>query len=363
MDDIYYKYLTYDNLLLIYRQVKRTCKNRRKVRKYDLNLYANIYTLLKHLLDNTYKPMPYNIFVITDPKLRIVMSQEISDKIVNHFVTRYYLIPLLEKKLIDQNVATRIDKGTKYCDKLVSDYINILNRKKKDIYALKLDIHKYFYSIDINILLDKLKKDIGDKNIINLLKIILFETNKNYVSDKVRYLSDKYDMNIPIYGNNKGLSIGAMTSQFLAIYYLDSIDHFIKEKLHCKYYVRYQDDFVLFSYDKDILKNRWDILEKELKKLDLKLNSKSNIYNLKNGFNFVGTNYRIINNKLIIRPNKKTLLKIKRNLNSNYNYFNKLKSIASYNGYFKRFNISIGDNFKMDINKVYDELKEKYMII
>ena len=360
-DSLYYKELTFENILNSYKLVKKICRNKNKIKDYDLNLYTNIHSLLDKLIKNEYRPMPYTIFTINKNKVRIVMAQEITDKIVNHFVTKYYLNPLLDKKLISQNVANRENMGLSYLYKLMRDYLNILNRKKKDIYALKLDVYNYFYSINTSILLNMLSSDIRDDNIINLVKIILNETNKEYVFNKVKYLNSKYNMDIPIYSKNKGISIGSMTSQFFGIYYLNKLDHFIKEELHCKYYLRYQDDVVLLSYDKNKLKIWWNLINNEINKIDLKLNKKSNIYKLSNGLNYVGINYRIINNKLVIKPC--SIYKINRKLRKYDNYYKKLKSLASYNGYFKRFNIWGGSSFKMDVSKVYEDLKKNIVII
>ena len=151
-----------------------------------------------------------------------------------------------------------------------------------------------------------------------------------------------------------------MTSQFLAIYYLNNIDHLIKEKLHCKFYLRYQDDLVLLSNDKNELIKWWGTIENEINKLNLELNFKSNIYRISNGFNFIGVNYKIVKGKLYIKPVRKTLIRINRKLKNYTSYIKKNRSLASYNGYFKRFNIKRGENFKMDIEKIYEELKEKY---
>lgn len=101
MQNDYFSPITYDNLYKCYLNVRKTCKNKNKVLKYELNLCTNIYNLYNSLLNETYKPMKYNIFKIYEPKPRIVMSQEISDKVVNHFVMNYYLLPILESKLID----------------------------------------------------------------------------------------------------------------------------------------------------------------------------------------------------------------------------------------------------------------------
>lgn len=86
------------------------------------------------------------------------MSETMHDKIINHLVSRYALIPLLDKKFIDMNVATRKDMGTKKVIFYFKKYINRLKENHDDIYVLKCDIKKYFYNIDHKILLDKLKK-------------------------------------------------------------------------------------------------------------------------------------------------------------------------------------------------------------
>ena len=198
-NSLYYRELTFENLLNTYYLVKKISKNKNKIKNYDLNLYANIYTLLNKLKKNTYMMMPYSIFIINKNKKRIVMANEVVDKIVHHFVMKYYLIPLLDKKLINQNVANRCNMGINYLSKLMYDYLNILNRKKKDIYALKLDIYNYFYCIDKRILLDKLSCDIHDKSIINLIRIILSETSKDYVKDSIMFFNNKYHIDIPTY--------------------------------------------------------------------------------------------------------------------------------------------------------------------
>ena len=100
-------------------------------------------------------------------------------------------------------------------------------------YILKCDIRKYFPSIHHDVLKNRLQKIIPDKDILNLLFHII----------------DSYQ-----YSPNHGLPMGNQTSQLFALYYLDQLDRFIKEKLQIKHYVRYMDDLVLLSYDKDYLK-------------------------------------------------------------------------------------------------------------
>ena len=89
--------ITFENLYNCYKNVKKTCKNKNKILRFELNVCTNIYSIYESLKNETYKPKKYNIFKIYEPKPRIVMSQEISDKIVNHFVMNYYLL-LIQKK-------------------------------------------------------------------------------------------------------------------------------------------------------------------------------------------------------------------------------------------------------------------------
>ena len=290
------------------------------------------------------------------------MSQTVRDKIVNHFITNYYLIPFLEPSLLDINVATRKNKGSSYARDLLIKYINKLLLNNKEIYCLKLDISKYFYTIDHNILINKLKNNILDKNVINLLTQVISSTNKEYINKNINYLNNKYNIDIPYYINNKGLSIGAMCSQFLAIYYLNDLDHFIKEQLKSKYYIRYMDDFIILSNDKEYLKYCYKKIEIKINNLNLEINKKSNIYKLSNGFNFLGFNYKIKNNILNINITNKNYYKIKTKLNILYNK-DKLKyyrSYASYYGYFKIIKDMEVKKIKMSTIETYKYYKEKY---
>lgn len=359
VNNIYYKHLSYANLLDCYNIIKKTCKNKKAINRFELNLNTNIYNIYNALYNKTYKPYKFTIFMIFEPKPRIVMSQCIRDKIVNHFVSKYYLLPYLENKLIDANVATRKNMGTSYAKKLMIKYINnIRMNSKDDIYVLKLDISKYFYNIDHTILINFLKKDILDEDIIHLIKSILDETNSSYVNDTINKLTLANNVQMPIYKNNVGLGLGAMTAQFFAIYFLNNLDHYIKEKLKCKYYVRYMDDLVILSNDKLHLKNILQKISEQINLLNLKINPKSNIYNLKYGINFLEFKYKIVNNKFYLLNKKGNLRRITRKLtylktNDLVKYY---KSLGSYNGYIDLK----GCEFKMSSINKYEHYKKEY---
>lgn len=301
--------------------------------------------------------------MIFEPKPRLVMSQSVADKIVNHFVANYYLLPYLESSLIDSNVATRKNKGSKYALDLLERYLNTirLKNKNKEIYCLKVDISKYFYTIDHQLLLEKLKKKIQDEKVLDLLKKIMDETDKDYVNELVRLYNKKFQTQIPLYKKGVGLSIGVMTSQFLAIFYLNDLDHYIKEKLLCKYYIRYMDDFLVLDTDLEKLKKVWKEIENKLQNLNLVMNPKSNIFRLTNGFSFLGYRYRIVNKKLEINYHKKTIKKIRNKLIVLYSYdlLKYYKTYSSYYGYLKKVR-EIERRFIMKTKEKFEYYKQKY---
>lgn len=321
----------------------------------------NIYNALKN---KTYKPSRYKTFMIFEPKPRLVMSQTVTDKLVNHFVANYYLIPFLNNSLIDSNVATRKNKGSSYAMNLLKKYFNkiLINNPNEEIYCLKIDISKYFYSISHKNLLKMLERKIKDKDVINLIKIIISETNSDYVNETIKYYNNIYNIDIPYYISNTGLSIGAMSSQFLAIFYLNDVDHYIKEQLRCKYYVRYMDDLLILDTNKDKLKEYYKLITKEIEKLDLKINKKSNIYRSSRGFSFLGYTYKVMHNKLYISCKKETYMRIKKKLK--YLKENDItqyrKSLGSYYGYFDLGTTLERESFKVSAKELYMSLKREY---
>ncbi len=340
---------------------KNTCHKAKLVR-FELTKTSNIVKIYNTLKNKHYNHLKYNIFIIQEPKYRIIMSELMYDKIVNHLISKYVLIPTLSRKLIEQNVATRTGKGSKEGIRYMKKYINSIKENYDNVYILKCDISKYFYNIDHEILINKLSHENFDKDILRVLINIISSTDNDYINDLIdssisREVSHLEDMNIydleskkkqlyslPRYRKGKGLPIGNETSQLLAIYYLNELDHYIKEQLHIKYYVRYMDDFILIHHDKEYLKKCLNLINKKLSYLKLSLNKKTQIYNLKSGVNFLGYKFILKNKKLVILLNNQTRKKIKRKLRkarkNNINFYK--KSLASYNGYFK---VSTTNNF------------------
>lgn len=337
ISNIYSNIYDTKNIINIYKFIRTKVKNKKRIETFENNYTMNISYIKKILENKTYRPSKYNIFLIRKPKYRIIMSQNMIDKIVSHLCSKYLLIPYLEKSLIDTNVATRKNKGISYGIRLLRKYLNCVN---KDYYYLKFDISKYFYNIDHEILKELLLKKIKDKDVLNIVFKLIDSTNYDYINKKINLLKTKeierYKNNskvikeienIPIYKIGKGLSIGSMLNQFLAIFYLSKFDHFIKETLKIKYYIRYMDDGILIHKDKMYLEYCLREIKKELNKYKLNYNDKkTKIGKVEHGINYLGFNF-YLKNKLIIKVNNSIKNSFKRKRNNK-------DSLCGYKGHF-----------------------------
>ena len=344
-----------DKIIAMYKIIRANTKNRGKLHKFELFYSSNIISILNVLKRHKYEHSHYNVFLVQEPKYRIIMSEIMSDKVVNHLVSHYCLDPGITPHLIPQNVATRKGMGTKEGIRYVKKYINKLKINHDKVYVLKCDIKKYFYSIDHELILKKVRRFITDPLVYKLVENIVKSTDNKYVNETIKKVINKeiervkklniadkeYKIaelqSIPLYEKGKGLPIGNMTSQLLAIYFLNDLDHYIKEKLYCKYYVRYMDDFIIFDYDKERLKIVRKEIEEKLKEFKLELNKKTNIYDLKQGFGFLGYHFLLKGKKLIIKINSGTKRRIKKKMRKlkkiNAPNYDQVK--ASYMGYLK----------------------------
>ncbi|MCM1053285.1 MAG: reverse transcriptase domain-containing protein [Ruminococcus sp.] len=344
-----------DKIREMYRIIRTNTQNKGKLHKFELFYASNIISILTVLKRKSYHHSHYNVFLVHEPKYRIIMSEIMSDKIINHLISKYVLTPGIYPHLIPQNVATREKKGTKEGIRYVKMYINKLKLNYDKVYVLKCDIKKYFYSIDHELILEKTRRFINDPEIYRIMEDIIKSTDEEYVNQNIKKVINKEinrvsnlnildkelkiaELNrIPLYPKGKGLPIGNMTSQLLAIYFLNDLDHYIKEQLHCKYYIRYMDDFVIFDHDKEHLKKLKAIIEEKIKDYKLELNKKTNIFDLNHGFGFLGYYFFLKGKKLIIKINPQTKRRIKKKMRKlkaiNAPNYNQVK--ASYMGYLK----------------------------
>ena len=368
------------NIYNVYMDLRKSVKNKKEVLDFEINLHSKIFNISRELYNKKYKVGKYKIFFIREPKYRLIMSERFKDKLINHLVSRY-ILDVLDNSLISTNVATRKGKGGSYAfDKLIK-YINELRKLEKKIYVLKIDINKYFYNIDHDILKEKLRRKIKDSDALDIIYKIIDSTNCKYINEDIERIKNeeikkvanysnsdyliKEIKNIPNYKFGKGLPIGNMTSQFLAIFYLSDLDYYIKEVLGYKYYIRYMDDLVILSFDKKKIINDFKLLKERIEKEKLNINNKSKIYCLDSGFSFLGYKFCLCNGRLLIRYNNSTIKRIRKSLRgkkkNNYSLY--YKSIRSYRGYFSKSNSELKKELVVVEKSIFDKyinLKKDY---
>ena len=168
----YEELFSFENLLKAHYKARLCKRNKKQVVAFELNTGANIIKLQKELLTYNYRIEKYNTFYIYEPKKRRVDALSYRDRIVQHVLCDNYIMPYLEKRLIFDNSACRVGKGTDFARKRLKKFYTEYYRKYKNKgYVLKCDIHQFFQSIDHEVLKELLIKDFNDESIDNIGKV------------------------------------------------------------------------------------------------------------------------------------------------------------------------------------------------
>lgn len=313
----YQDIISLENLLSAWQEFKKGKKNRLDVQLFERDLMSNILSLHKDLKDMSFIHSDYEAFNISDPKPRNIHKASVRDRLLHHALYRK-LYPFFDKIFIADSYSCRLGKGTHRALNRFADFSKKASKNNiKTVWVLKCDVRKFFASIDQNILIRILDERIEDKRIIWILEKII----RSFNSEKV----------------NKGLPLGNLTSQLLVNIYMNEFDQYVKHKLKVKYYIRYVDDFVFLSKNKDelisLLSKVRDFL---LDKLSLNLHSdKVFIKTLASGIDFLGW-IHFPNHRVLRTVTKRRMFRNMRN--KEYNP----KTVQSYLGL-----LSYGNNWKM----------------
>ncbi len=285
---------------IIYKAYKNCRKNKRNTinaLQFEVSLVDNLCNLEASLNNQTYLPSRSVCFLTSSPKLREVFAADFRDRVVHHIIT-----PLLEQiyepKFIHDSYSNRKGKGIHAASKRARHFM----RGSK--YYLQLDVKRFFYSIDKQILFEQLRTEILSnyskvKNttvqmheLLRLVYVIIFQ---DVTKDVVIKGDKKAFENIPAHKTlfkapkTKGLPIGNLTSQFFANVYMNDFDNFVKRKLKVKGYLRYVDDFVLFADTKEELLRQYEKIVNYLKEhLGLSLQDKYVLRDNVEGLDFLG---------------------------------------------------------------------------
>lgn len=268
---------TFENAEDAYRKARRNKRYREEVLRFTENKEAELCDIVQELLTGTYRQGEARHFVVYEPKKRDIYALPFRDRVVQHMINTK-IEPIVEKRFYFHSYACRKNKGMHKAAAYAQECIRNRSFEGCQVYALKADIHKYFNSVDHEILKQLLVRIFKDRQLIAL----------------IFYIIDSYGE------DGKGIPVGNLLSQLFANLVLNELDTFVKNELKVKDYLRYMDDFVVIHNDREYLKEvlqKIDAFMRERKKLSL--NPKTTIINTKNGLDFCG--YRIYKDHRKIR--------------------------------------------------------------
>ena len=287
VNNIYVKNITFSKLLEAHNKCKKHKRFKKQVIEFEMNLENNLLKIGRELLNETYIFSKYFEFIIYEPKERKIKTLEYRDRVVQTWYVENFLKPNFEKMYINDTFACIEGRGTHKAVDKMQEYLRIADKEYEEVWVLKCDIKKFFFSVDRKILYNLIKRKIKDKHFLRLTKKIIF-----YDDEKV------------------SIPIGNYTSQIYANIYLNELDRFIKQSLKVKYLVRYMDDFIILTNSK----NNAKYFLREIKaflndKLKLELNAKTAYFKAKQGVNFCG--FRIWKTHRLLREQSKKKMKRK----------------------------------------------------
>jgi len=284
---------TLENIYRAYRRCRKRKRRTHNAMLFEQNLEENLVFLHEALTAGTYRPDRSVAFLVEKPKRREIFAADFRDRVVHHILVGH-LEPQWERRFIHDSYACRKGKGThKGVDRLRSFTRKVTANGTRRAWYLQLDVRGFFISIDRNILYERLAAKERDPAVLWLIHTLVFyEPTENCCLRRTRRSDfDKLPAHKTLFkaAPHCGLPIGNLTSQFFANVYLDVLDQFVKHDLKVRYYVRYCDDLVLLSEDRDILKMQ----EAEIKaflwdKLRLKLNNRRKLCPVSDGIDFLG---------------------------------------------------------------------------
>lgn len=285
--DVFERIIAPENLREAFR---KAAKGRRKyavVRRAEAKLERNLAKLHRKLRDGTYTTGRYKSQIVFEPKRRTIHSLPFfPDRVVHHAILNI-LGPYWDSLFIHDSYACREGKGQHAGSRRCMQFV------RKYSYVLKCDVSKFYHSISHDIMKSIVRKKLKCKRTLALLDEII-DSSKT----------------CPELTPGRGVPIGNLVSQWLGNLYLHELDIFVKQELKCRGYIRYCDDFVLFSNSKAELREWADKIRCFLsERLQLRL-SKCEAFPLSHGVDYLG--YRHFRDYILLR--KSTAKRMRRRL-------------------------------------------------
>ena len=304
------------------------------------NWIRELLRLEKELHTGTYRERKPIFFTLTEPKVREIMSIAFRDRIFQRSLNDVAIYPATTRTFIYDNFACQQGKGTEKAKERLKEFLRRFYRKHgTEGYVLQCDIKGYYPNMRHDVAKEILRK---------------------YLDDEVYQLAAEILDNFP---GEVGFNPGSQIIQIVGITALNEMDHFIKERLRIKYYIRYMDDFLLISNDKKQLEHSLECIKEILANMDMELNlKKTSIYPITKGIKFLGFYFKLKDTgKVVVSIDPKKVKHERRKLRRMANLVKKgLKSREKVDEHFESWKVhaSYGDSYKMiqNMNSFYDSL-------
>lgn len=359
----------------LYKGLQKSQKNvmwKDSVAGYSMNGLKNTYKLRKSLLDGSYKLSQYQRFKVYEPKEREILATRIRDRQYQRSICDNILYPEMTRHFIRDNCACQ--KGRGVDDALNRMKVHLRRHYRKtggnEGYVLQCDIKKYFPSTPHKVAIKMITKAVRDKEAavcacsivtsfcepkiedelrsrgielepakriahaitVERVKVLQSELVKSEHTEQVKKAAHKRVeslLNVVVQNREErenlirwalseefsGVGLGSQVSQLVELLVLNDLDHFIKEQLHIECYIRYMDDFILLHPDKKYLQYCRQEITREVEKLGLALNGKTELYEIRQGIKFLKWRFILTDTgKVVMRMSKKSVSKQRRKM-------------------------------------------------
>lgn len=278
--------LTLEKFQAAHQRASKSKGLRSEVLKFNINEVGNLIGIMDIIGSGRYKPSKYRRFWVYDPKKRLILALPYPDRIVHQWYIEEFIKPYYIPRFISDSFACIPGRGSHRSVDKIQSYMRRMNVETNGhYYIVKMDISKFFNSIDPTILYNILASRIQDIKLRQLTHTIIYDGD-----------------------DHPGIPIGNYVSQYFANIYLNELDQFCKHQLKIKYYVRYMDDFVALAPNRVVARQWFDIISVFVRQnLNMQLNRKSRYYPSGQGLDFVG--YRIYNDFRLLRKRSKKKLR------------------------------------------------------
>ena len=274
------EYITdFDQLYTSMMKCKKGVSWKPSVKSFVLNGEENLLRMEKQLHDGSWKNGKPKPVLITYPKRREALSIPFKDRVYQRSINDNSLYPQMTRGFVYSNCACQTGKGTDFARKLVKKYLwNYFCNHGSDDFIVEVDIHGYYLNMQHSDVEEQIRK----------------ETDVDTAEMSCDVLRDQY-------AGQTGYNPGSQMVQIAGISLLNSLDHYIKEKLHIKYYVRYMDDLWIAVHTKEEAERVFLEIIKRLQILHFQVNEKkSHVSDMRDGFRFLGFDYHLTDTGKVI---------------------------------------------------------------